>query len=155
MPSSKNILISKSQARKIALRHTGLGRLKSFKTGKGAVLRAITQLGYIQIDTISVVQRAHHHVLWSRVPDYKPEILHDLQTIDRKIFEYWSHAAAFLPIEDFRFSLPRKRSFKDNKDRWPKADPKLKKEVFHRILQEGPLMERDFEAELETCKSSS
>ena len=53
----------------------------------------IEHLGYVQIVTISVVQRAHHHVFWSRCPKYKLIILDELVK-SRTVFEYWSHAAS-------------------------------------------------------------
>ena len=54
----------------------------------------------------SVVERAHHHVLKTRIANYEPEMLNELQVKDRKLFEYWAHAAAYLPIEDYRYYLP-------------------------------------------------
>ena len=59
-------------------------------------IQIIEHLGYVQIDTISVVERAHHHVFWSRNPKYRPSDLDDLVR-SRDVFEYWSHAASFLP----------------------------------------------------------
>ncbi|WP_424273804.1 DNA glycosylase AlkZ-like family protein [Cocleimonas flava] len=56
----------------------------------------------IQIDTISVIQRAHHHTLWNRNPRYKPEQLDQL-IADKKVFEYWSHAAAYMPMCNYRY----------------------------------------------------
>jgi uncharacterized protein YcaQ len=69
-----------------------------------ATLAAIEQLSYVQIDTISVIQRAHHHTLWNRNPRYSP--LHiDQLLAEKQIFEYWSHAAAYLPMSNYRYSL--------------------------------------------------
>jgi uncharacterized protein len=61
-----------SHARAIALRAQGLDGATTFGSGKAGTLNAIEHLGCVQIDTISVVERAHHHMLWSRVPDYAP-----------------------------------------------------------------------------------
>lgn len=108
-------------------------------------MRAIKQIGYVQIDTISVVQRAHHHIIWSRVSDYRPEWLHELQSKDKKLLEYWSHAAAYLPIEDFRFCLPRMLKYRSADAHWWKKEPQVMKTVFERIRKEGPLRARDFE----------
>src|SRR4051812_17909709 len=84
--------ISLAEARAISLRAQGLADDSApFELGKAAVLKAIQHLGYVQVDTISVLQRAHHHVLWSRVPDYTPEMLHALQSPDGAVFEYWNH----------------------------------------------------------------
>jgi uncharacterized protein YcaQ len=136
-----------SQARAIALRAQGLNGVTTFGSGKPGTLNAIEQLGYVQIDTISVVERAHHHTLWSRVPDYTPEWLHDLHA-ERRVFEYWSHAAAFMPMQDFRQSLPLMRSFR-RKFHWSDDSPELRRamrRVLARIRSEGALRARDFES---------
>ena len=74
-------------------------------------LQIIEHLGYVQIDTISVIERAHHHVFWSRNQKYRPEDLAKLIET-RQAFEYWSHAASYLPMSEFRFTLAMKKAFK-------------------------------------------
>ncbi len=133
------------EARKLLLHSQGLRSSQPFGLGKDAVVRAIAQIGYVQIDTISVVQRAHHHILWSRVPDYHVEWLHELQSQDKKVLEYWSHAAAYLPIESYRYCLPRMMKYRSSDAHWWKKEPKVMKLVFARIRKEGPLRARDFE----------
>lgn len=116
------------------------------KTGSAiaATLSAIEHLGYIQIDTISVIQRAHHHTLWNRNPRYKTSHLNQLIT-DKQIFEYWSHAAAYLPMCDYRYSLPRKQAIANGgQNHWYERDERLMKWVLKRIAAEGPLMAKDF-----------
>lgn len=140
----KPVRISHTQARRLALAAQGLHRREPFGRGKAGVLRTIEHLGYVQIDTISVVERAHHHVLWSRIPDYRPELLHELQA-DRSVFEYWSHAASYLPMRDFRFALPRMEAYARGKSHWFKQDARLMRRVLDRIRAEGPLQARDFE----------
>ena len=112
--------------------------------GKTGTLQAIEHLGYIQIDTISVIQRAHHHVLWTRVPDYQPEFLQQL-TSERKIHDYWAHAASFLPMRDYRFSLVRKKEVEKGNGHWFEKDPKLMRYVLQQLKKRGALMSRDFE----------
>ncbi len=140
MPPS--LTISISEARWIALRSQGLADLPSpFGHGKAAVLRAIEHLGYVQVDTISVLQRAHHHVLWSRVPDYSPAILHELQSPDAAVFEYWNHAASFLPTSDYRFSLPLMRRHRTELH-WANPSPELDtamRRMTRLIRRNGPL----------------
>ena len=82
-----------AKLRRIALNQQGLLRAESFGRGKAAVLRAIERIGYVQIDTISVVERAHHHVLAARVPNYRPAMLERLVR-ERKLFEYWRTTAS-------------------------------------------------------------
>ncbi len=107
-------------------------------------LASIEHLGYIQIDTLSVVQRAHHHVLWSRHGKYNPAILDQLVE-DKRVFEYWSHAAAYLPMSDFRYSLIRKEAIATGTQKhWYDKDEPLMREVLARITQEGALMAKDF-----------
>ncbi len=105
-------------------------------------------LGYVQIDTIAVIQRAHHHVLWSRVPDYRPHVVHALQEKDRAVFEYWNHAASYLPMSDYRFSLPLMRRFRRD-THWSDNSPELRRamrRVLRRIRRDGALRLRDVES---------
>ncbi|MEM9102370.1 MAG: crosslink repair DNA glycosylase YcaQ family protein [Pseudomonadota bacterium] len=132
--------------RRIALSAQGLLQANTFGYGLSGVVHAINHLGYVQIDTISVVERAHHHTLFNRVPRYQTSMLDELLTT-RKIFEYWAHAAAFLPINDFRFSLPYKNAIKSGQTHWYKnPDKKLMQALLTRIRQDGPLRSRDLES---------
>lgn len=142
--SPKGVKVAAPKLRKIALAHQGLLNSASFGKGKAAVAKTIEHIGYVQIDTISVVERAHHHVLWSRCNDYQADHLESLVE-DRKIFEYWYHAAAFLPMADFRFALPRMQAIKAGEKHWfENIDKKLIRQVRKRIEAEGPLRARDF-----------
>ncbi|MBC7542027.1 MAG: winged helix DNA-binding domain-containing protein [Candidatus Sericytochromatia bacterium] len=60
--------------------------------------------------SIAVIERAQHHVFWSRVPDYGLTLLHALLVLERQVVEGWSHAAPFLPIRDYRYYLPYKQA---------------------------------------------
>lgn len=133
------------EARKLQLHCQGLRTQAPFGLGKKAIVQALRRLSYVQIDTISVVERAHHHVFWSRVPNYQKEWLHELQSTDKKILEYWSHAAAYLPIEDYRYCLPRMIRYRTSENHWWPKDKKQMKKVLERIRKEGPLLARDFE----------
>ncbi|MFM2485709.1 winged helix-turn-helix domain-containing protein [Celerinatantimonas yamalensis] len=132
-----------ARLRRIALASQGLLQAQPFGSGSAGARNAVNHLGYIQIDTISVVERAHHHVLYSRVPNFEPAMTHQM-LLDSDVFEYWSHAAAFLPIKDFRFSLPYKHAIKNGQTHWYKDhDTKLMMELLARIISEGPLRSRD------------
>lgn len=138
--------ISPEEVRRLVLSAQGLSVGRRFGEGKAGALAAIEHLGYVQIDTISVVERAHHHVLWSRVPGYSPGQLQELQAQDRTVFEYWSHAAAYLPTKDYRFALRRMEAFARGGRHWFRRDNKVRRYVLDRIRAEGPLRARDFEA---------
>lgn len=131
--------ITQADARKLVLRAQGLSGVKE------SSVDAIKRLSYVQIDTISVAERAHHHVFFTRNPEYQKEDL-DQMVSDRSIFEYWSHAAAFLPIEDFQFSLYPKSEIQKVDKFWFEKDKKVMRQVLKRIKEEGPLGLKDFEA---------
>jgi uncharacterized protein len=134
-----------ARLRRLALAAQGLLQAQPYGRGLAGARKAINHIGYVQIDTISVVERAHHHVLYSRVPEFKPAMTNQM-LLDRDIFEYWAHAAAFLPIADFRFSLPYKHAIKSGQTHWYKTrDQKLMDELLARIRSDGPIRSRDVE----------
>jgi len=137
--------LSIQQARKLVLLSQRLPPAKQSGSAITATLSTIEHLGYIQIDTISAIQRAHHHTLWNRNPRYKTSHLDQL-IADKKVFEYWSHAASYLPMRDYRYSLPRKQAIANgDQNHWYERDERLMKSVLKRIAAEGPLMAKDFE----------
>jgi uncharacterized protein YcaQ len=149
LPASPLILstpekLSTDQARKLVLHSQQLPSISRKGTALSATQAALEHLGYIQIDTISVVERAHHHTLWNRNPRYQNSHVDQLFA-DKTAFEYWSHAAAYLPMRDFRYSLPRKQAIKSGEpSHWFARDEKLERFVHDRIRAEGSLMAKDF-----------
>ncbi|HEY4287409.1 MAG TPA: crosslink repair DNA glycosylase YcaQ family protein [Puia sp.] len=140
----KQVILSKSQARKIILHATGLSKRAPFGKGREAVYKLIEHLGFVQIDTNYVIERAHHHAIVSRVPDYKPEWLGELQA-DGRIFEFITSDAGYMPMHDFRFSLPVKEGFLSGRKPLAQSEINLMNKVLDRIAREGPLMVKDFE----------
>lgn len=139
---SNSLLLS--EVRKIILSNQLLISGNNYSS-KSGIYRIIEKLGYIQIDTISVVERSHHHILWSRMPSYQKTYLDELLEKDKLIFEYWSHAASYLPMKDFRFSLLRKRNYSDKYKEWKISNRKIIGYVYDRIRSEGPLQSKDFD----------
>lgn len=131
--------------RRLALSSQGLLQDQAYGRGLAGARNAINHLGYVQIDSLSVIERAHHHILHSRVPDFKPEMTNQILR-NGDIFEYWTHAAALIPIHDFRFSLPYKHAIKSGQSNWYKnPDRKLMGELLERIRLDGPIKSRDLE----------
>lgn len=134
-----------SRLRRLALGRQGLTGKRRLGTGREGVAKALARLGCVQIDTISVVARAHDHILFNRVARYDASMLGTL-VAQRRVFEYWSHAAAYLPIGDFRFALPMMRAVgRGEVLRGSRRDAKVRRRVLDRIRAEGPLYARDFE----------
>jgi uncharacterized protein YcaQ len=147
-----NVILSQSQARKIILHAAGLSKRAQFGKGKEGAYKAIDHLGFIQVDTNYVVERAHHHSLAARVPDYKTQWLDGLQS-DGRIFEFWTFASGFIPMDEFRFSLPVKKAFMARRTPATQVEVNLMKKILDRISREGPLMARDFENDRVTKSS--
>lgn len=131
--------------RRLALSHQGLISPASFGTGLSGTRHAIEHLGYVQIDTISVVERAHHHILWSRVPDYQQSHLNQLVK-QQHIFEYWFHAASYLPMQDYRYALPHMTSIRNGEHRYfNRGDQAFMNEILARAKAEGSIRLRNIE----------
>ena len=140
--------ISTTRAQRLAIRCQGLDGRWDLTEGKEGVAQVIERLGYVQIDTIAVVQRAHHHTLWSRCPEYAPQMLHELQAQDRRVFEYWTHAISYLPMCHYRYYLPQMRAHtkRPQTRQWLEQNAQIVQNVIDRIRAEGPLRSADFEA---------
>ena len=140
--------ISRHTARRMALTAQGLDGGWTLPEGKEGVARAVERLGYVQIDTIAVVERSHHKVLWTRCPDYAPEMLDELQSQDRRVFECWTHAASYAPMIHYRYYLRRMRASaqRERVRRWREENAGLIDYVLGRIREEGALASSDFEA---------
>ncbi|HMJ70882.1 MAG TPA: crosslink repair DNA glycosylase YcaQ family protein [Cyclobacteriaceae bacterium] len=148
----KPLTLTKAQARKIILDAAGLTRHARFGRGKEAVYKSIHHLGFVQVDTNYVVERAHHHSIAARVPGYKPEWLGELQS-DGRIYEFWTRDSGFMPMNEFRFSLPIHDTFAARWKSLPQADINLMNKILNRIGREGPLGARDFENDRVTKSS--
>ncbi|MCC6729367.1 MAG: YcaQ family DNA glycosylase [Chthonomonadales bacterium] len=140
--------ITLAQARRLALRCQGLDGSWDLPPGKEGAAEVLQRLGYVQLDTIAVVERAHHHVLWSRRYDYEPSMLEQLQWPDRRVFEYWTFAASYLPIGDYRYYRPRMQSYavSPRAREWREAHADMVAEVLARVRAEGPVTTSEFGA---------
>src|SRR5258707_8025621 len=138
------VILTPSQARKIILHAAGLHKRATFGKGREAVYKLIDHLGFVQLDTNYTVERAHHHAIASRVPDYKLEWLEELQA-DGRIFEFFTSDSGYIPMHNFRFSLPVKEGFLSSRKPLTQAEINLMNKVLDRVAREGPLMVKDFE----------
>ncbi len=110
--------IPNQTARQILLSAQRLDDTPIMSGDRAGTYQIIDQLGYVQIDTISVIERSHHHTLWTRQDNYQKDMLHDLHATDRKVFEYWTHAMSYVPMTDFRYFLPKMRKFHNPTSKW-------------------------------------
>lgn len=142
--TQKKSVLSIEAAKKIWMRHQGLHKSSAFGTGTKGALKAIKQLGYVQIDTINVIERAHHHILWSRVPNYRTDHLVQLQSEEKSVFEYWSHVLSYFPTENFDFHRLRMETNKVKPNKWYSSVSTMdRKRLLERIEVDGPISIRD------------
>ncbi|WP_063692171.1 winged helix-turn-helix domain-containing protein [Bradyrhizobium stylosanthis] len=148
----KPLPLSTNKARQIWLRAQRLDERTPFGEGAQAVADAVSHLGYVQIDTINVIERCHHHILFSRIPSYRRADLRQAQSADRSVFEYWTHALSYVPAGDFRFFLPAMREHKREGHKWYASVKPADTRKVMRLLRAGPLTIRDIEDDVLTEK---
>ncbi|ULK96022.1 crosslink repair DNA glycosylase YcaQ family protein [Bradyrhizobium sp. I71] len=141
----KPLPLSTKQARQIWLRAQRLDVREPFGEGAQAVADATAHLGYVQIDTINVIERCHHHILFSRIPSYRRADLRQAHSVDKSVFEYWTHALSYVPAADFRFFLPAMREHRREGHRWFGSVKPADTRKVMRLLRAGPLTIRDIE----------
>ncbi|MBV9462396.1 MAG: AlkZ family DNA glycosylase [Bradyrhizobium sp.] len=145
--------LSKLQARRVWIAAQRLDTAAPFGAGAAAVADAVAHLGYVQIDTINVIERSHHHILYTRIPDYRRADLKQAQSVDRSVFEYWTHALSYVPARDFRFFVADMKLHKREGHEWyPSVTPADTRKVM-RLLKQGPLTIRDIEDDVLVEKS--
>jgi len=138
--------LTKTQARQIWLRAQRLETSAPFGEGPDATAAAVEHLGYVQIDTINVIERSHHHVLWTRIPNYRRADLRQAQSVDRTVFEYWTHALSYVPTRDMRFFIPAMRRHQREGHKWlSSVKPADLRKVLRLIRRDGALTIRDID----------
>jgi len=145
--------ITAAQNRRLLLEAQGLTLKPSSPADAASLYRLIERMGFVQIDTINVVDRAHHLILASRLDGYRRETLDQLLVQDRLLFEHWTHDASAIPTTWFQHWKPRFERYrrKDPEHTWWKARMGLQPrrviaEVLARIERDGPLKSRDINA---------
>ena len=142
------VQLTSLQARRIWLHAQRLDTTEPFGSGPQATPAAVAQLGYLQIDTIYVIERSHHHILYTRIPTYRREHLHQAQAIDKTVFEYWTHALSYVPTENLRFFVRDMRGDWERRVYWlGRVSSGELRRVLSRIRRDGALTIRDIEDE--------
>lgn len=152
-PSAAPAVIPAVTARRMLLGGQGLLADPARRATPAAVYRQIEAMGYLQLDTINIVERAHHHIIGTRFDDYRPAMLDKIVERDRKLFEHWTHDASLVPSIWFpywRVRFERYRASGHGPESWwherMKGKPKqVLDHVLGRIRDDGPQMSKDFE----------
>jgi hypothetical protein len=100
----------------------------------------------VQIDTINVVERCHHQILYTRIPGYQRDHLRQAQSMDKTVFEYWTHALSYVPTADMRFFTRAMKREADNHSRFFSTVKRGElQKVLGRIKRNGALTIRDID----------
>ncbi len=146
-------------ARRIFIERQGLAAAPHRKQSRDDLQALIEKIGFVQIDTISTVERAHHMILFARNQTYRREDLSHLLEQSRSLFENWTHDAAIIPSDFYPYWQHRfDRVSERLKARWRKwrrqGFEEVMDEIKGRIRDQGPAMSRDFAKKRQGQKSS-
>ncbi|PLW73657.1 cytoplasmic protein, partial [Streptomyces sp. DJ] len=141
-PATTTVSLSADEARRIALRAQGLLGAPDRRAGVAGVLRS---LGAVQLDTISVLARSHELVPYARLGAVGREAVESAYWSGGRSFEYWSHAACVLPVEEWPYFAFRRRARRARGHRWHMLKDKQRScaEVLARLRSDGPLTSTD------------
>ena len=141
-------------ARRLLLLLQGLGELPGRRLGRPGLLSLIQRMGFVQLDSISTVERAHHLTLHSRNRTYRREDLAALLEGERCLFEHWTHDASAIPLEWYAHWKPRfarmAASLENSgwfRDRIGDDPARVIASVLDRITKRGPTMSRELDHE--------
>lgn len=146
------ILIDNARARRIFIERQQLSAPPTRALSKAGLLQLIDDLGFVQVDSIATVERAHHMILFSRNQTYRREHLTALLEKDGELFEHWTHDASIIPARLFRYWKHRfRRREPILADRWRKwhgeSFDSAFEETFRHISENGAIMSRDMKME--------
>lgn len=140
--------IANRDARRLWLEAQGLSWPPNGPLDVSAIIR---RLGFVQLDTIQVVARAHHHILWSRNQHYREPML-DRLLRERAVFEHFTHDASVIPIEFYPYWRRRFRQLEERVRGWEwhrgMLDEEGRDAIKARIAAEGPLSTKAFDTKV-------
>src|SRR5271155_4160852 len=138
--------LPKAAAKRLWLHAQRLDARAPFGDGPEATRAAVEHLGYVQIDTINVIERCHHHILYTRIPGYRREHLRQAQSVDKTVFEYWTHALSYVPSRDISFYIGGMKRHRILGHPWFSAvKPEELRKVLALIRKNGALTIRDID----------
>ena len=137
--------IPNEMARALILARSGLSGVRQ-EGGAAALVPLIGKLGYVQLDSIRIVERAHHHILYSRHTAYRPRHLDKLQAKAPALFEHWTHDSSLIPLEHYPHWIHRFAWARSHVGLWRErfGDVRVLKTVRDHIELKGASRARDF-----------
>jgi uncharacterized protein YcaQ len=144
--------ISNAEARRLLLHLHGLSQPPQRALTPQGLLELIERIGFVQVDSINTLERAHHMILFARDPAYRQAQLAHLLENERTLFENWTHDAAVIPMAFYPFWKPR---FEREQERLRLAWRRRRRQGFETQIEQvlahirahGPIMARELGTE--------
>jgi uncharacterized protein YcaQ len=146
MNNSSKLELSQQQARRLQIHSLGLGTPSVQTVTKVSLLEEIIRMGVLQIDTINIVARSQYIVLWSRLGSFPLNWLDELLA-EKQIFEYWAHAACYIPMKDYplyQWKIASHRKKAEDSDTWLGKNYNFAKEILDGIRKNGAVKSSNF-----------
>ncbi len=140
------LVLTQQQARRLQIHSLGLGTPLAETVTKVNLLEEIIRMGVLQIDTINIVARSQYIVLWSRLGSYPLNWLDELLA-EKHLFEYWAHAACYIPMKDYplyQWKVTSHRKKAENNDTWLGQNFNFANEILDGIRKNGPVKSSNF-----------
>src|SRR5258708_3908926 len=144
-------VISRTVARRLAIVAQGLAGPRP-RADVESILDIGTPVGCLHRGPVHLGCRSHLLVLWSRLGSYDPRLLDTLLWQERRLFEYWAHAASIVLTQDYPIHQMRMRRYGKESDSWSQKvsawmqqNEPLRISILTALMQRGPLRSRDFE----------
>ena len=142
------LALTAQQGRRVILALQGLAEPPRRALTSAGLEALIERLGFVQIDSIRTVERAHHMILFARNQTYRPELLDTLLVDEGRLFENWSHDAAIIPSRFYPYWQHRFRRdaarLRQRFVAWRKDfDANLLATMLEHVRAHGPVRARD------------
>ncbi len=146
------ITISNADARRIFLARQGLSAPPGRAMDKAGLLDLIEAIGFVQVDSIRTVERAHDLILFSRNQTFRREHLTALLERDRALFEHWTHDASIIPMRFYPYWKHRFRREEERlQERWRKWHGEdfaaAFEHTYEQVRANGPIFARELKEE--------
>lgn len=144
------LILENQVARRAVLTLQGLADPPHLRLSQDALRDLLVRLGFVQMDSIRWVERAHHMILYARNQTYRPKMLERLHEKDGWLFENWTHDASLIPVDFYPYWKHKFRRHRQQMElkfeRWQGAGfVEHIPELLARIEAEGQIMSRDLE----------
>ena len=138
--------LTNTDLRRLFLERHGLADSPAGPLTRDGLDGLIERLGFVQVDTISTLEQAHHHILFTRANGYRKPLLKHLLEKRRSLFEHWTHDASIIPTRFYPYWKSRFRRtaarIADNRhwaERFNGRQDEVLAEMRHRVAETGPV----------------